>query len=573
MTPHGLQDFDSYMAKTLEDWNAPAVGVGVVAGEELVFARGYGFRDYEKKLPFTPQTLFQIASNTKLFTAVAAGMLVEEGKLEWDKPVRDYVPAVRFHDDRLNASVTLRDMLAHRTGITRHDTIWFKSSFSRKELFERLRYLEPTEPIRHTYLYNNMMYMAVGYLIELVTGSTWEEFVRNRILLPLGMDHTVFSIADMVRHEDCAVPFTEWRDTTEIHRIPYYEDTAGIAPAGAIISSIDELSRWLIAIMNQGKYQGRQVVPPAVLKATMEPAIAIPNTLGETRGFWELLNAVYGMGRVTASYRGRLLANHGGALGGFYSQVSCMPQDGLGAIVFVIGNHCAALTDVVSYNLCERLLGMDQTPWSDRWLAVMRKAKKGETEARSKVGGDRVPGTHPSHALEDYVGEFEHPAYGVLRIVGAPGRLRFDFHSLSFPLDHCHYDRFDTPDDELYGKWSVRFLTDPQGGIDKAVMFVDEAEATFVRRPPAVDRDTLSKLVGTYETPDGFPVAVALKEDGSLSFVVAGQPDDKLVPVKGFRFRLTRFSLAVVEFVLECGSVRALKLVDPSGEHVFPRRA
>ena len=187
------------MAKVLKDWNGPGIGVGIVVGDKLVFAKGYGYRDYENKLPFTPGTVCPIASNTKLFTAVAAGMLVEEGKLTWDKPVRESVPSVRFYNEQLNNSVTLRDMLSHRTGITRHDTIWFKSDFTRKELFDRLKYLEPQEPMRQTFLYNNLMYAAVGYMIELQSGKTWEQFVRDRILDPLDMKSTSYSIADMMQ--------------------------------------------------------------------------------------------------------------------------------------------------------------------------------------------------------------------------------------------------------------------------------------------------------------------------------------------------------------------------------------
>src|ERR1700683_1352961 len=136
--PQKLAGFDAYMAKTLKDWNAPGVGVGIVVNDKLVFAKGYGYRDQEKKLPFTAGTMSPIASNTKLFTAVAAGMLVDEGKLTWDKPVRDSVPSIRFYNDQLNDPVTLRDMLSPRTGITRHDTIWYKSDFTRKELFQKL---------------------------------------------------------------------------------------------------------------------------------------------------------------------------------------------------------------------------------------------------------------------------------------------------------------------------------------------------------------------------------------------------------------------------------------------------
>jgi len=174
-----LAGFDEFMEKTLKDWNAPGIGVGIVVGDKLVFAKGYGYRDYEKKLPLTPQTMFTIASNTKLFTAVAAGMLVEEGKLTWDRPIKESVPTIEFYDSYLNNTITLRDMLSHRTGITRHDSIWYKSDYSTKELFERLKYLEPKESPRQIFLYNNMMYAGAGYAIELQSGKPWAQFVRE----------------------------------------------------------------------------------------------------------------------------------------------------------------------------------------------------------------------------------------------------------------------------------------------------------------------------------------------------------------------------------------------------------
>jgi len=186
-----LEGFDAYMQQTLKDWNTPGVGVGIVVGDKLVFAKGYGYRDHEKKLPFTTKTMQPIASNSKLFTAVAAGMLVEEGKLVWDKPIRDSVPEIQFYNDQLNSNVTLRDMLSHRTGVTRHDLIWFKSPFTREELFEKLKYLEPQEPMRTTFLYNNLMFAAVGQIIKIKSGKKWEDFVRERIFTPLDMSTTV----------------------------------------------------------------------------------------------------------------------------------------------------------------------------------------------------------------------------------------------------------------------------------------------------------------------------------------------------------------------------------------------
>ena len=229
-----LQGFDAYMEQTLKDWNTPGVGVGIVVGDKRVFAKGYGYRDYEKKLPFTPKTMQPIASNSKLFTAVAAGMLVEEGKVAWDKPIRASVPEIQFYNDELNNNVTLRDMLSHRTGVTRHDLIWFKSPFTRRELFERLKYLEPQEPMRVAFLYNNLMFAAVGQIIEIKSGKKWEDFVRQRIFTPLDMSTSCYTIADMQRQPDYGVPFREIRDSFDLYKIPYYEDTEGVDERGKI---------------------------------------------------------------------------------------------------------------------------------------------------------------------------------------------------------------------------------------------------------------------------------------------------------------------------------------------------
>ncbi len=558
-----LAGFDAFMEKTLKDWNAPGIGVGIVVGDKLVFAKGYGYRDYEKKLPITANTMFPIASNTKLFTAVAAGFLVEEGKLTWDQPIRESVPTIDFYNSYLNNTITLRDMLAHRTGITRHDSIWYKSNYSTKELFERLRYLEPKEQPRQLFLYNK---------IQLQSGKPWGQFVREKIIQPLEMNHTVYSISEMLKQPDYGVPFTEKRDSMELYKIPYYEDTDGLAAAGAIISNIEDMSHWLIALMNNGQYNGKQVLPSKVLQATLEPAIALPNAAGQVRGWWEVLNQAYGMGRWTASYRGHLIAFHGGDLPGFHSQISFMPNEHIGVIVFVIGNHIAPLYNPISYNVYERLLGMEPTPWTDRLLDIRLKNKKAGMEARSKAGFGRVVNTRPSHALADYVGEYEHPAYGTLKIGMKDNQLQFEFHKIKMPLTHFHYDRFDTADDEEDGKWSVNFSTNPQGDIDRATMSLDEAEATFVRRPARIDEAVAARIAGTYETATGAKFQVVWKPGLGLYVVRIGAPDQKLVPYKGLKFRIPEFADVVIEFVEENGQITAMKQIDPSGEYVSKRK-
>jgi len=566
-----LQGLDAQMEKVLKDWNAPGIGIGIVVNDKLVFAKGYGYRDYEKKLPITANTMFPIASNTKLFTAVAAGFLVEEGKLTWNEPIRQSVPTIEFYNSELNNTVTLRDMLSHRTGITRHDSIWYKSDYNEQELFSRLKYLEPKEPLRQMFLYNNMMYAGVGQSIHLQSGMPWADFVRERILKPLDMKSTGFTIAEMLKQPDYGVPFTERRDSNEIYKIPYYEETNGLAAAGAIVSNIEDLSHWLIALMNDGNYGGKNVLPSKVLKATLQPSIALPNTAGEVRGWWENLNPTYGMGRQTAVYRGHPITLHGGDLPGFHSQISFMPNERIGVIVFVIGNHLAPLYNPISYNIYERLLGLEQTPWTDRLLDIRLKNKKAGMEARSKAGAGRVMNTQPSHPLADYVGEYEHPAYGTLKIGLKDNKLQFEFHKIRFGMSHFHYDRFDTPDDEEDGLWSVNFSTNPQGDIDKATMSLDENEAVFVRRAPTLDAALIGRLVGTYQTASGNKFQVVAKPGSGLYVVFPGAPDQKLIPYKGLKFRVPEFADLIFEFVEENGQITKLKQTDPSGEFTFKK--
>ncbi len=569
-----LAGFDTYMEQIRKDWNVPGIGVGIVVKDKLVFAKGYGYRDYGKKVPYTPATTQPIASNTKLFTAVAAGLLVDQGKLDWDKPIRAYAPSIKFYNDELDRTVTMRDMLSHRTGITRHDLIWYKSDFTQKDLFERLKHLEPSEPLRTTFLYNNMMYSGAGYSIELLSGRPWQTFVTERILQPLGMTSTTFTIADMLRTPEPSVPYTERRDNTELYRIPYYSDAVGVAPAGAMNSNIVDMSRWLIALMNGGAYNGKQVIPRDVIRQTLAPAIALPNTGLEVRGWGELLNSAYGMGRWTASYRGHLVAYHGGDLPGFHSQVSTMPYDSIGVVVMVIGDHAAPLYNVVSWNVYERLLGLSLTPWSERQNAIRLKNKTASKDARASAGGGRVAKTKPSHPIGDYVGEFAHPAYGVLTVSRGDTSFVFDFHKIRLPLSHFHYDRFDTPDDEQDGKWSVNFLTNPQGEIDRAEMSLDEAAVVFTRRVPAALSSvaTLRQYLGTYETPSGGTFDVALRTDSTLAIRNANGTFQNLIPWRANRFRVKEFPDVVFEFTVVNGRATALKQSDPSGEYRFVRK-
>lgn len=559
-----LKNFDKQMEQVMKDWNMPGVGVGVVKNGKLVFMKGYGYRDYEKKLPITGNTLFQIASNTKLFTATAVGFLVDQGKLDWDKPIKTFVPSIQFYNNELNNTITVRDMLAHRTGVTRHDLIWYKSDFNRSQLFDKLKYLEPAQPLRQGFLYNNLMYAASGHIIDLIEGKKWETYVQEKILNPLKMNNTFFSIADMKKQQDIFVPFNEKRDTNILYKIPYLEQTDGLGPVGSMISNINDLSNWLIALMNKGKFDEKQIIPEAVVNATKAPSIALNNSLLE-QGFTEVLNPFYGMGRQTASYRGHQLLLHGGDFDGIHSQISYMPQDNIGVIVFVIGDHGFSYNSI-TYNIYEHLLGLSITPWSERGLKNRDARKKIEKDGRKNAQQGQIKDTKPSHPISDYLGEFEDKAYGIISITQKENQMFFKLNAIQLPLNHFHYDRFDTTNDEEAGFFSINYQTNPQGEIDQFLISLDEGEVTFTRKSDSSlsTPEILTKYTGKYKIGTTI-INLVLKNKNQL--FIQGSPDLELIPYKPNVFKIKEFADFTIEFVLEDGKVTAMKQKDGSGEY------
>ena len=248
-----------------------------------------------------------------------------------------------------------------------------------------------------------------------------------------------------------------------------------------------------------------------------------------------------------------------------------LPNDSIGVIVLVIGDQAAPLYNALSWNVYERLLGMTLTPWPERMNAIRLRNKAAGTRARASATAGRVAGTRPSHALDDYVGEYEHPAYGVLAITRADSGLAFDLHGIKLPLTHFHYDRFDTPDDEENGKYAVNFRTNPMGEVDGAEIALDESAVTFHRRvPPALSAEaTLRAYAGTYLTPSGGKIEVTYRPGAGLR--VPGSPPLDLMPWRPQQFRVREFPDLVISFTVENGVVTAMRQRDPSGEFVFPR--
>lgn len=475
---------DRYIDSFMQAWNIPGLALCIVYKDQLIYAKGYGYRDLENKLPVDAQTIFPIASNSKLFTATAACMLEGEGKLSLDKPVRDYLPALRFSTDELNTKVTLRDMLAHRTGLPGNNGLWVSSPASRSELVQQIVSIRPALGFREGYIYNNMMYVGAGAVMEAVAGKSWENIIREKLLAPLQMNATGFFGEALVMGSNIAYPYYNPDTSRTLKRRTQVAQTPALGPAGTILSNLENMSHWMIAQINGGKFKGVQTIPAKAIQQTM-----VPNAIADREGKWpELSNALYGLGRNIQTYKGYKIATHTGSIDGFYSNLTFIPSDSIG--IFMVHNSIPAgnVRSIMAFPVFDRLLNLSMTDWSGRYLGEYRQEIARERMARDSIAAAQVKNTVPSHLLKDYAGKFTHPVYGAAEIELRGDSLLFKYRGTGAKLHHFHYDQFVTREEMNSGKAEFRliFLTNAKGETDRFAMrpFGDpEVEFVKVKMP------------------------------------------------------------------------------------------
>lgn len=458
------KDFAAFVNRTLAEWKVPGVGIAVVKGGKIILAEGYGLRDVPNKLPVTARTIFAIGSSSKAFTATAVGILVDEGKLGWDKRVRDYLPTFRLQDEYAAALMTPRDLLCHRSGLARHDLAWIGSAFSRKELFDRMRFLESNADFRSIFQYNNFMFMTAGYLVGEVTGSTWEDVVRSRIFEPLGMKDSDFSIKDSRKKPDLALPYGEKED--KIIELPF-RDIDAIGPAGSINSNVLDMAQWVLLNLNKGKAGDKQVISEANLAQIHSPQMVIQ--AGEFRmleRFPEMFSSSYGLGWIVTQYRGHPWIHHGGNIDGFTAFVTFFPRDDMGVVVLSNKNG-SFVPEIIALNVADRLFGLDQVPWNARYMEMRDKSRAQAEKLKAEGDKDRKMGTRTSHPLEDYAGNYVHPAYGTLTVVKDGEGLRMTHNGMTFTTAQYHYDVFDISTEAIGMtlEFKASFALDPKGNV------------------------------------------------------------------------------------------------------------
>src|SRR5581483_2300323 len=295
-----LQGFDDFVREVMQQWRVRGVAVAIVKEREVIYTQGFGQRDEKQGLPVTPRTLFPIASCTKAFTAASLAILADQGKLNWDTPVREYLPSFKLYDPYASDRVTPRDLVSHRTGLPRHDLVWYhNTTVSRRELVERLQFLEPTKDLRSFWQYQNLMYMAAGYLVEVISGELWEDVVRRHLFHPLQMERSNFDIVQTSKEtEDYSHPYQEVGE--EVTELPFYAAQAAIAPAGAIVSSATEMSHWVLMHLNRGISGERRILSGPQVRQMHTPQMVVP----QVNRYPELPYTSYAMGWAVEPYRG-----------------------------------------------------------------------------------------------------------------------------------------------------------------------------------------------------------------------------------------------------------------------------
>jgi CubicO group peptidase (beta-lactamase class C family) len=471
---------DRYIDSVMKQWNIPGLALGIVYKDQLIYAKGYGYRDVENKLPVEASTLFPIASNSKLFTATAAVMLAEERKLSLDIPVKKYMPSLQFNNEELNARVTLRDLLSHRTGLPRYDGIWVGATATRKEMVEKIGLMKPQLGFREGYIYNNMMFVTAGAVMEAVDGNSWENIIKNKIFNPLQMNESRCTQAEWIQTANKAVAYFQPDSSKRLMRRTQTGQTDALGPAGTIKSTVNDMSHWMIAQLNNGMYKGEQAISSTAIQQTL-----VPNNIADKEMKWdELSNGLYCLGRTIQTYKGYKLWSHTGSIDGFFSNLTFVPGEQIG--IFMVHNSIPAgsFRSGMALPIIDRLLGLSLTPWSDRYYSDYLQSEMIAKRQKDSLARTRVLNTNPSHALSDYTGVFYNPLYGEFTITLVNDKLAISFRNNHSVLYHFHYDQFNTNNEGTdLSDFRIQFTTNAQGKIDRFTMrpFGDPL-AEFIRK-------------------------------------------------------------------------------------------
>lgn len=496
-----LNNLDKLLQQVVTDQHVAGMAVAVVKGNQVIYSKGFGYRDLEHHKPVTSNTIFAIGSTTKAFTDALLGMLEKEGRLSLDGKVRSYLPELQFINNEMNDGLTVRDLMVHRTGLARFDPSWyFFNSSSRDSLLRRIKYMEPIAGIREKWLYNNFMYMVLGRIPEKLTGKSWEQNIKERFFAPLGMTRSGTSIAELEKDADHALGYTLENDTT-IKQIPYFH-MKGMAPAGSLTSSVNEMTSWLKLWIGKGHFNGKEILPPGYVAQATDVQMAMGN--GWPGYDKDIYLSGYGLGWMISSYRGHYLVEHGGNVDGFTTNVAFYPTDSLG-IVTVVNQDNSSVPDLVRNVISDRVLQLEPVDWNGRKNEITQEVIRRRKAEKPEPDANYVAGTKPSHPLKDYVGLYTNPAFGTIEVYRKNDSLFVQMGRIRAWLRHYHYDVFSTQEvekdghiDPVPGTFRISFISGSDGKMASlnGPFNPDSGPVTFSyhENPAQQDKDVPGKL-------------------------------------------------------------------------------
>ena len=478
-------DLDAWVERAMKTFEVPGVSLAVVKDGRVVVAKGYGVRKLGTPDPVDARTLFGIASNTKVFTATALGILVDEGKIRWDAPVIDYVPWFQMSDPYVTREMTVRDLLVHRSGLGlgAGDLLWWPAStYNRKEIAQRLRYIPLATSFRSAYAYDNVLYLVAGEVIEAVSGQSWEDFVSSRILAKVGMTSSNVRHSDATKAGDVATPHAPVDG--RVRPIAAF-DSDNTNPAGGINSNADDMAKWLLVQLAEGRLaDGTALVNAETARQLSTLVTPIPIGPGppELKDLRPNFNG-YGLGLGLRDYRGHKLLTHTGGLPGYVSKVAMIPDARLG-IAILTNQESGAAFESIADHIIDAYLGATPTDWIAAFEAIEKRASAANAGSTQASAASRAPGSKPSLPLDRYPGKYRDAWYGDITIAAAGGGLTIKFdHTplLTGTLEHWQHDTFVArwTDRELRADAFVSFALDADGNIETAKMRAVSPETDF----------------------------------------------------------------------------------------------
>ena len=540
-----------------ERFNVAGVGIAIVIDGEVALAEGFGVRDLQTQTPVDSQTMFPIASDTKAFAGAGLAALAAEGKFDLDAPIRTYIPWFEMYDPRATAEVSARDLLSHRTGLPRHDFVWYgELGWSNEEIVRKLRYLQPNKQLRQVWQYNNLCFTTAGYLTEVLSGQSWADFITDRFFGPLGMKHSGFykrSLGD----GNFATPYLSIDDERVKQTLPLRDDAA---PSGGAVSTAEDLAQWLLARL------GKDVSGTRVLSDTALTQLHTPAMLGAagSGAFPERQSLGYGLGTQVEAYRGHRRIFHGGNLVGFSSDISVIPGSNCG-VAILTNQHGTALRDALPLMIYDKILGLEPIAWGERFHEIQLASESGANAASAHKAASAGGRPHP-RPVEAYAGTYTHPAYGEFNTLVKGAELDVDFHELGDKVSLTHRDtdvwtlhlaEFPTM------KFPVVFRSDSDGDIVELTVPLEGSvePIVFIRRPGSAPDGLLDALVGAYEMG---PQKLRVDLRGDDYFVAVAGLGAKLVSRGGTKFGIEGTPQVSLEVDYADGVVSRV-LVDPVG--------